>query len=583
MKKKIIIAAIISVVIIAGVTTSIFIIKGKKSKPKDTVKATFTDYILQSADNFEYSTLTGKVYSGGSQNVYLSDGDTLGQILVNTGDSVDIGTPLITLDTNKLKLELDSCNLKVQQDDININTTTKLLTKYQNAVPMSETPDEPSTDPDEPDVPDEPDTPDTPAIDPSTILKSVDSLKSSIEGDGSEDNPFTFRCSGDCVINSNIFKNIIKNHYTVRLYIYSEDLEDFQYTCILSYPEAPVKINSNYKWSVGKIQTLSDGTNLIQLNDEQPLVQCDFSVYTSPDDSDIDNGSGSDDSDDGNTDDIDDSDIDDSDIDDISGSDTGIDNDTGSDDSDNADVSGNIDKKYTKQELADLITENQKHLTELQLQKREDQISVRKAQSKYDAATVTSTMKGVITAVNPDASASEPLVTVAAGNGLYVTTVVDEYSYSSTKVGDKLTLTTWSDTGETTKDATITDISRYPSTSEQFSYSSNPNVSYYPVTAYIEDSTGFKDGDYVTVSMEKDDNSSSYYVEGAYLGKDKKGAFLYVAKDDYILHKKYITTGKTMYGYTEIKDFKPDKYTYIASPYSKNAKAGAKVKPDEEY
>ena len=129
MKKKIIIAAVVTVVIAAGVTTSIFLLKGKKTKPKETVTATYADYILQSAENFEYSTLTGKIFSGGSQNVYINDGDTLGQILVKVGDNVEVGTPLVTLDANRLKLELDSCNLKVHQDDISINNANKLITK----------------------------------------------------------------------------------------------------------------------------------------------------------------------------------------------------------------------------------------------------------------------------------------------------------------------------------------------------------------------------------------------------------------------------------------------------------------------
>lgn len=569
MKKKIIIAAVVTVVIAAGVTTSIFLLKGKKTKPKETVTATYADYILQSAENFEYSTLTGKIFSGGSQNVYINDGDTLGQILVKVGDNVEVGTPLVTLDANRLKLELDSCNLKVQQDDISINNANKLITKYQNAVPIKEEPETPDPGTDEPDEPtDEPE-----VIDPATILKTIDSFDNAMEGDGSAENPYIFRCTGDCVINAKIFKNIVKKNYNVMLYIYSEDMDDFQYTCSLTPPDAPVKIDKNYSWSVGKIQVLSDGSNIIQLSDELPPVKCEYAVYIDPDILDDDES--------GDQDLTDDEFFDDElqDIENFDGDSELQDISDGSD----PDVTGSVDNRYTKEELADLIAEQQNRLSELQLQKRENQIAAKKAQNKYDAATISSTMKGVVTAINPDASASEPVVTIAAGNGLYVTTVIDEYSYSSTKVGDPMYITTWTEEGEVDKAAKITDISPYPSTSNEYSYSSNPNVSFYPVTSFIEDTEGLKAGDYVTVSIGEKDSSSSYYVEGAYLGKDKKGAFLYVATDDCILHKEYVTTGKNMYGYTEIKDFDIGDYMYIASPYTKNVKEGAKANPDDEY
>lgn len=545
MKKKIIIIVTIIVVVIGLITSAVYFAV-KSNKKKHTVAAVSIDSVCSSASDFEDSSLSGMLYSGGSQNVYLGSDDTLGQILVKKGDSVDVGTPLVTLDTNRLKIDLDTCNTTIQQDDIKIKAINNIINKYKSAAPKSE---EPVTEPiDNPET--ETDTPNE------NLLSEITSVTQAYKGSGSEEEPYLFKCKSDCIVKASFFKELNDKNVNADIYIYSEDLCDFQYTCALSPSDSKTNIDANYSWKIADIYTLADGTQTIQLNSQTPPADCEFSSY-SPE------------SEDENINDEDNGDNSDS-IDDADNADTDIDN-----------VPENINGQYTQKELNEMINEQQTKLSEITLKKRQDEIDQHKAKSKYDKATILSTIKGVIASVNEDAAASEPIVTITSGTGLYVKTVVDEFAYNSVKVGDVLHLTVWGDDGDKKVDAKITDISPYPADSGEFTDSSNQNVTYYPINAYIEKSKGLSAGSYANVTFGSTKTSNSYYIDKAYVGKDKKGSFLYIVGKKNTLYKKYIKTGKTMYGtYIEVKT-KLNTDGYISSPYSKYAESGAKINPDK--
>ena len=117
-------------------------------------------------------------------------------------------------------------------------------------------------------------------------------------------------------------------------------------------------------------------------------------------------------------------------------------------------------------------------------------------------------------------------------------------------------------------EASITEISTYPDeNSNAWGGDGNPNVSYYPYTAYIENTEGLRNGEYVGLTMTAtggEDQENKIYLEKAYI-RDEDGK-----------------TGKTIWGsYAEIVEglTKEDR---IAFPYGKSAKEGVKVKDESE-
>ncbi len=546
--KKLIIIVVITVLIVGGIIGGIYYAVSKNNK-NHTVDAVNIGYVCTYDYDYGSSSISGTIRSGGGQNVYLSEGDIISQVLVKEGDSVQEGTPLIALDSNKLKMELDSCNLKLQQDDLNIQLANKMIDKYKKAVPYVE-PTEPVTE--EPET----DEPDNTGISTDNILSEINSVSQAFEGDGSSVNPYKFKAAGNCILHEDIFKAIEGNNMYINLYIYSEDVDAFTYMCALSPTGKNTSIKEGYTWKVGYIYDLADGTSTIQLNRKLPPVNCEFTTYTPdiPDDIEPD------------TDDIDDT------------------QDTPEPDPD--DVNSSIDGVYTQEELNSMISDKQKELAELTIERKEDELAAKKAQNKYNAATITSTVTGVVTSVNTDAGSTDPVMVISDSAGMYVKTVVDEYNYNKIKVGDPIYISSWSEDGNSQIEAKITSISPYPASDNSFYYSSNKNVSFYPVTALVDSSSGLTEDDYINVSFTSSsgtDGSDDLAIDKAYIGSDDKGSFLYLVNDKGYLEKTYVKTGKTvMDSYLVIKD-EIDTNGYIASPYSKYAKDGVKAKIKDEY
>ena len=128
-------------------------------------------------------------------------------------------------------------------------------------------------------------------------------------------------------------------------------------------------------------------------------------------------------------------------------------------------------------------------------------------------------------------------------------------------------------------EATITEISTYPQENSNSWGDGNPNVSYYPYTAYIENTEGLKNGEYVELTMTSNvDNSNSIYLDKAYVREEDGKSYVLKADKNDRLVKQYVVTGKTIWGQAvEIVSglTMEDK---IAFPYGKNAKEGVKVK-----
>lgn len=538
--KKIIIITTVVLIVVAASAAGIYIAVSNNNK-KHTVEAVPIEYVCSYDYDMTESSLSGTVFSGGGQNIRLDENDIINRVLVNEGDTVQAGTPLIELDSNKLKLDLDACSLALQQDDLDIQLANKMLSKYQNATPYTQ-----------PETNDEPESEDSGYIDSTNIISEINSISQAFEGDGSTENPYKFKCSGDCTLYAPIFKSIEKDNIYVTLYIYSEDIGDFAYTCILSPTGKNTSIKDDYSWKVGNIYTLADGTETIQLNNTMPTVPCEFSTYVPdvPED----------------TDDILPDDTDDM------------------DDTNDDSTSDSIDGKYTQNELNQMISDKQKEIADLTIKRKEDELAVKKAQDKYNKATITSTVSGVVTSINADAGSSEPVMVISDSAGLYVKTAVDEYTYASVKIGDTINITSWGESGNQQVKGKITSISPYPtSNNEDYAYSSNKNLSFYPITVLLDDSSELKPDDYVSVSFKEtsEEDSQVIGIDKAYIGEENGKKFLYLVDEKGYLKKTYITTGKTIYeSYLEIKD-SIDTSGYIASPYTKYAKDGAKAKTSD--
>lgn len=240
------------------------------------------------------------------------------------------------------------------------------------------------------------------------------------------------------------------------------------------------------------------------------------------------------------------------------------------------------DDVYTESELKEAISEKEKEIKELKLDIRDAEISIKQAQRKMDAATIKATINGVVKEVGDPKVGQvdgEAFMTITSNSGMYVKGTVSEMDLGTIEVG--AVVSGMAQESGISITAEITEISEYPTSSGDFYYyggDSNPNASNYPFIAYIEDSEGLINNEYVDLQITgSEDGGSSIYLVKSLIRTENGQSYVYIEGEDKKLKKQYVRTGQTLYSsYIEVKEGLTEE-DWIAFPYGKNVKEGAPV------
>lgn len=233
---------------------------------------------------------------------------------------------------------------------------------------------------------------------------------------------------------------------------------------------------------------------------------------------------------------------------------------------------------YSKEELEKAIKEKEKEIKTTELDIKEADLKIKKVEKELQSETVTSTVNGVVKKVGDPAKGEtdgEPFILVESSGGVYIKGVVSEALLEKIQPGQAVTGMAYE--SGTFFEAEVKEVSPYPASGYQ-SYNGR-ELTYYPFTAYIADSTGLKDNEMVSMDLPADEGGMS----GLFIGKEyirsKDGEdFVYKEGKNGKLEKQPIRTGQTFYGsIIEIKDGLTME-DHIAFPYGKKVKEGAKVK-----
>ena len=128
--------AVVTAVAVGGVSVGGYY--GIRQAQKTTVKvypvSDFTSGYWGDSMNME-----GQITSTASQNIYLSDSQTISQVLVKEGDVVNAGDTLMTYDTSMIELDLETQQLQLAQTKLKIQQSEKELEKLKKAGRLDET------------------------------------------------------------------------------------------------------------------------------------------------------------------------------------------------------------------------------------------------------------------------------------------------------------------------------------------------------------------------------------------------------------------------------------------------------------
>ncbi len=384
----------------------------------------------------------------------------------------------------------------------------------------------------------------------------IDKNAEPYEGKGTPEKPYRFLCTQECYVLGSYLNQLVKNEQVAAFEIWSGNSVDegTLLSCWTVNGAERSTVAEDSKWKVATQQQI---TTEVAADDE--------------DDSDADD---------------DDDDSDNSGSSNNSGSGSSNSNGSGSNSSQDDDDDTDDDGK-TIDELKKDLAEKESDLKELQIDKKTAELELEKLQKAKDQATILATINGVVTTIgdieNPPTDGSA-FMEISGAEGLYVKGEISELLLDQIEVGQEISANSWSD-GQTYP-AKITEISEYPSDNSGGYYGEgNPNVSYYSFTAYMEESTGLSNGDYVDLSImpvDSEEGTNSLYIEKAYVRTENGKSYVLKAGEDDRLVKQYVQTGKTIYGSAiEIKAGLKDD-DRIAFPYGKTAKEGVKAVDSDE-
>lgn len=236
-----------------------------------------------------------------------------------------------------------------------------------------------------------------------------------------------------------------------------------------------------------------------------------------------------------------------------------------------------IVQTYSKEELDKAVKEKEKEISDTALNIKEADLKIKKVEQQLQEQVVKSTLDGTVKKVGDPAKGEvdgEAFIIVESAAGAYIQGMIGEYQRSILEPGQIVTGMGYE--SQMFFQAEVTEISPYP----QEGYSSGmQEQSYYPFTAVIQEGEGFKANEMVSIDLPAEGGEiTGIFVSREYIRSQNGEEFVYKAGEDRRLKKQKITTGRTFYGSTvEIKDGVTQE-DWLAFPYGKNVREGAKIR-----
>lgn len=232
---------------------------------------------------------------------------------------------------------------------------------------------------------------------------------------------------------------------------------------------------------------------------------------------------------------------------------------------------------FTAEEIAQMRAQQEKAIRDLQFQVKVAEADYKIKQTEVSDGNVYAKIDGTVIATLTEEEAKlngQPFMKVSGGGGFYVECSIGELDRENLQLGQEVTVNDWN-TGMTYT-GTVESMEDYPLPDDGGFYGNgNPNVSLYPFTVFIDGSADLQEGSYVSVMFSVAQAEQGVYLENPFLRTENGQSYVYVRGADGNLEKRYVTTGKNLWGsYTQILEGITAE-DFIAFPYGKTVKEGA--------
>ena len=231
---------------------------------------------------------------------------------------------------------------------------------------------------------------------------------------------------------------------------------------------------------------------------------------------------------------------------------------------------------YTASQIAQMKADKEKEIKDLQFQVKMAEANYEIKKAEMENGQITAQFDGTVVTLLTEDEAREtmqPILKLSGGGGFYVECSVSELTKENLQIGQEVTVNDWN-TGMLYT-GSVKSIGDFPTGMDNWNGMGNPNVSYYPFTVFIDESADMQEGSYVNVVYSTATNQQGIYLENPFLRTEQGRSYVYVKAADGTLEKRFVTTGKSLWGsYTEIlSGLTPE--DWLAFPYGKNLTEGA--------
>ena len=231
---------------------------------------------------------------------------------------------------------------------------------------------------------------------------------------------------------------------------------------------------------------------------------------------------------------------------------------------------------YTSAELTSMKKDKEDQIKQLQFDIKMGKAELNIMKKEADSGKVTAQFNGVVSEILDPAVAretGEPLMKVTGGGGYFVEGTVSELMLDTVSLGQTVTVTSWDTGGVYT--GSIVEVGEYPIQNEGYYYGGSSNVSYYPYRVFIDESADLQEGYYVSMTYQTAEQAAgTLYLQNAFLRSEVNRTYVFVRNPEGLLEKRYLECGVSTDGYMTPVYSGITIDDYLAFPYGGEAAEG---------
>ena len=231
---------------------------------------------------------------------------------------------------------------------------------------------------------------------------------------------------------------------------------------------------------------------------------------------------------------------------------------------------------YTASQIAQMRSEQEKTIRDLEFNIKMADAEYKIALTEAGDGNIYANIDGKVVSCLTEEEARDtmqPILKVSGGGGFYIEGSVSELEKEKMQIGQEVTVNDWN-TGMTYT-GTIQSVGDFPAPGSGWNGMGNPNASFYPFTVFVGEDADLQEGRYVSVMYSAATGEHGVYLQNPFLRTEQGNSYVYVLGADGALEKRFVKTGKALWGsYTEILSGLSQE-DMVAFPYGKNVKPGA--------